>query len=108
MNCPSCGFEYTYEEDGVMVCSACQYKWNKDELIEEDEVFVLDANGNKLYDGDSVIVIKDLKVKGASGDLKQGTKVTNIKIVTGDHNIDCRIPGFGQMSLKSEFLRKLN
>lgn len=105
MNCPSCGFEYTYEDNGLMVCSACQYSWK---VEKEEEKFVLDANGNKLVDGDSVTIIKDLKVKGASQDLKQGTKVTNIKIVDGDHNIDCRIPGYGNMSLKSEFVKKLN
>ncbi|CCV64175.1 Uncharacterized Zn-ribbon-containing protein PhnA [Alteracholeplasma palmae J233] len=102
MNCPSCGFEYTYEEDGKLVCSACQFTWEK----ESEEKFVLDSNNNKLFDGDAVIIIKDLKVKGASSDLKQGTKVANIRIVDGDHNIDCKIPGFGQMSLKSEFVKK--
>lgn len=103
MKCPSCGFEYTYEEEDKRVCSACQYKWS----IDIDELFALDANGNKLVDGDSVTVIKDLKVKGSTSNLKQGTKVTNIKIVEGDHNVDCRISDFGQMSLKSEFLKKL-
>lgn len=109
MNCPSCGFEYTYEEDGFHVCSACQFRWQDEVKNEqtEEENFVLDANGNKLYDGDDVIVIKDLKVKGSSQPLKQGTKVTNIRIVDGDHNIDCKIPGFGNMSLKSEFLKKV-
>ncbi|HZJ89616.1 MAG TPA: zinc ribbon domain-containing protein YjdM [Bacilli bacterium] len=104
MICPSCGFEYTYEEGNMYVCSACQFKWE----IPSDEVFALDANGNKLVDGDNAVVIKDLKVKGASKVLKMGTKVTNIKIVEGDHNIDCRIDGFGKMELKSEFLKKVN
>lgn len=102
MNCPSCDFEYTYEENGQLVCSACQYTWDQP----SDEVFVLDSNGNKLVDGDAIIIIKDLKVKGATSDLKQGMKVTNIKIVEGDHNITCRIPGFGAMNLKSEFVKK--
>jgi len=102
MNCPSCGFEYSYEEEDKMVCSACQFTWDKP----SDELFALDANGNKIVDGDTVIVIKDLKVKGSSTDLKQGTKVTNIRIVEGDHNIVCRIPGFGGMDLKSEFVKK--
>lgn len=102
MECPSCGFVYTYEEDNMIVCSACQYKWKK----ESDIKSVLDANGNKLYDGDSVIIIKDLKIKGSSDSLKQGTKVNSIRIVDGDHNIDCKIPGFGNMSLKSEFVKK--
>lgn len=102
MKCPSCGFEYNYEENGKLICSACQFEWEKP----SDELFVLDANGNKLVDGDSVIVIKDLKVKGSSQTLKQGTKVDNIKIVEGDHNITCRIPSFGRMDLKSEFVKK--
>ncbi|HKL94938.1 MAG TPA: zinc ribbon domain-containing protein YjdM [Haploplasma sp.] len=107
MNCPSCGFEYTYDENEYTVCSACQYRWlTEAEEVAEEENFVLDANGNKLVDGDDVIVIKDLKVKGSSNPLKQGTKVTNIKLVNSDHNIDCRIPGFGNMSLKSEFVKK--
>lgn len=101
MICPSCGFEYTYEDNEMMVCSACQYTWEKN-----PEVFMLDSNNIKLYDGDSVIVIKDLKVSGASNVLKQGTKVDNIKIQDGDHNISCRIAGFGQMNLKSEFVKK--
>ncbi len=101
MNCPSCGFEYSYEDGDMLVCSACQYSWEKN-----PEVFILDANNNKLIDGDSVIVIKDLKVAGASNPLKQGTKVDNIKIQDGDHNISCRIPGFGNMNLKSEFVKK--
>lgn len=100
MNCPSCNFEYTYMEDDFYVCSACGFKFK------EEENYILDANGNKLVDGDDVITIKDLKVKGSGQPLKQGTKVTNIKIVSGDHNIDCRIQGFGNMSLKSEFVKK--
>lgn len=104
MKCPSCGFEYYYEENDKLVCSACQFVWEKP----SDELFVLDANGNKLVDGDSVIVIKDLKVRGSSQPLKQGTKVDNIKIIEGDHNITCRIPSFGKMDLKSEFVKKAN
>lgn len=103
MNCPSCGFEYTYEDGDYFVCSACQFKFKAEDL----EEFVLDAHGNKLFNGDEAIIIKDLKVKGSSQTLKQGTKVTNILIVTnGDHNFDCRIAGFGNMSLKSEFVKK--
>lgn len=104
MKCPSCKFEYYYEEADKFVCSACQYTWDMEDL--EDKKFVFDVNGNKLFDGDDIIVIKDLKVKGSSQPLKQGTKVLNIKIVDGDHNIDCKIPGFGNMSLKSEFVKK--
>ena len=102
MNCPSCGFEYTYEENDKMVCSACQYTWDKPSL----ELFALDSNNNKLVSGDNIVIMKDLKVKGSTSDLKQGTKVTNIRIVEGDHNITCRIPGFGLMDLKSEFVKK--
>lgn len=102
MNCPSCGFEYTYEDGEMLVCSACQYTWEKN-----PEVYVLDANNNKIFDGDTAIVIKDLKVAGSSNILKQGSKATNIKIQEGDHNISCRIDGFGNMNLKSEFLKKV-
>ena len=101
MKCPSCGFEYFYEEDNMLVCSACQFKWENN-----PEPFLLDTNGNKLFEGDSVIVIKDLKVKGSSNVLKQGTKVDNIRFQDGDHNISCRIAGFGNMDLKSEFVKK--
>lgn len=103
MKCPSCGFEYTYIEDGLHVCSACQFKWSS----EVEEKYVIDAHGSKLFEGDSAVVIKDLKVKGSSKPLKVGTKVTNIRLIDGDHNIDCNIPGFGKMELKSEFLKKL-
>ncbi len=103
MKCPSCGFEYTYEEGNMTVCSACQFKWETNA-----QKYVLDAHGNKLYDGDNAVVIKDLKVKGSSKPLKQGTKVSNIKIIEGDHNIDCRIDGFGKMELKSEFLKRIS
>ncbi|NLK12067.1 MAG: alkylphosphonate utilization protein [Candidatus Phytoplasma sp.] len=102
MNCPSCGFEYTYEENDFFVCSACQYQWKP----ESGEKEYFDAFGNKLEDGDSIIVLKDLKVKGSSLVVKQGTKVTNIKLVDSDHDIDCRIPGIGKMSLKTEFVKK--
>lgn len=108
MNCPSCGFEYTYEEGDMLVCSACQFRWKKESLKKEkkEEKYILDVNGNKLVDGDSVIVIKDLRVKGASSALKQGTKVDNIQIQDGEENISCRIAGFGRMNLKSEFVKK--
>lgn len=110
MSCPSCGFEYTYEDNGLMVCSACQFQWDlNDAKVEDEEInYVIDSNGNKLYDGDNVTIIKDLKVKGAPSDLKLGTKVTNIKVRPGnDHNISCKIAGFGNMELKSEFVKKL-
>lgn len=104
MICPSCGFEWSYKEDGYNVCSSCQFKWKNDQ--EEGKVYK-DAYGNILKDGDTVMVIKNLKVKGSKDVLKQGTKVTNIRLVDADHDIDCKIPGFGQMSLKSEFVKKV-
>ena len=108
MICPSCGFEWNYEEDGFNVCSSCQYKWKDEEEKNNVERKIFqDAYGNILEDGDTVMVIKNLKVKGSKETLKQGTKVTNIKLVDSDHDIDCRIPEFGNMSLKSEFVKKI-
>lgn len=107
-NCPKCNSEYTYDDGTFLVCPECGHEWTPGaEETNADEVVVKDANGNILKDGDSVTIIKDLKVKGASSALKQGTKVKNIKIVDGDHNIDCKIDGFGDMSLKSEFVKKI-
>ena len=108
-SCPKCKCEYTYESGELVVCPECFHEWNPAELEAElaDEVIkVLDANGNELQDGDSVIVIKDLPVKGAPKPIKVGTKVKNIRLRDGDHNIDCKIEGFGAMGLKSEFVRK--
>lgn len=108
MICPSCGFEWNYEEDGFNVCSSCQFRWKSEsEVSKVEEKEYRDAYGNVLQDGDSVMVIKNLKVKGSSEVLKQGTKVNNIRLVDADHDIDCRIPGFGNMSLKSEFVKKI-
>ncbi len=107
-NCPKCNSEYVYEDGALLVCSECAHEWNPAEVAEVEEGLVaIDANGNKLTDGDTVTLIKDLKVKGAPKDLKQGTRVKNIRIVEGDHNIDCKIDGFGAMELKSEFVRKI-
>ena len=105
-NCPMWQSEYTYEDRGLFVCPECGHEWSESEDVEEGLV-VKDSNGNPLQDGDSVTVIKDLKVKGASGAIKQGTKVKNIRLVEGDHNIDCKVDGFGPMKLKSEFVKKL-
>lgn len=110
MKCPSCGFEYTYKEDDYHVCSACQFKW-KDEVKEKESPVKVyrDAHGTELVDGDTVFVIKDLRLKGSKDVIKQGTKVENIKLVdpSGDgHDINCRVPGFGNMSLKTEFVKK--
>ncbi|HGP8370778.1 TPA: zinc ribbon domain-containing protein YjdM [Streptococcus pneumoniae] len=107
-NCPKCNSEYVYEDGALLVCPECAHEWNPAEVAEVEEGLVaIYANGNKLTDGDTVTLIKDLKVKGAPKDLKQGTRVKNIRIVEGDHNIDCKIDGFGAMKLKSEFVRKI-
>lgn len=107
-NCPKCNSEYTYEDGDIFVCPECAHEWTADSKTEnsEEEMIVKDSNGNILSNGDSVLIIKDLKVKGSSSDLKRGTKVKNIRLVEGDHNIDCRIDGFGAMKLKSEFVKK--
>lgn len=108
-NCPKCQSEYVYEDGLLFVCPECAYEWNPAEVNEEEDdgIKAIDANGNQLVDGDTVTLIKDLKVKGAPKDLKQGTRVKNIRIVEGDHNIDCKIDGFGAMKLKSEFVKKI-
>lgn len=107
-NCPQCGSEYVYEDGSLLVCPECAYEWSpSDSTTEEEGLVVLDRNGTRLADGDTVTVIKDLKVKGAPKDIKQGTRVKGIRLVEGDHNIDCKIDGFGAMKLKSEFVKKL-
>ncbi|MEH7179370.1 zinc ribbon domain-containing protein YjdM [Neobacillus vireti] len=106
-NCPKCNSEYTYEDGSLLICPECGHEWSLEAVAEEEERVIKDANGNVLSDGDTVTVIKDLKVKGSSSTLKQGTKVKNIRLVDGDHNIDCKIDGFGAMSLKSEYVKKL-
>lgn len=107
-NCPRCGSEYTYEDGNMYVCPECAHEWSKDAAVAgDDKLVVKDANGNDLQDGDTVSVIKDLKVKGSSSVVKVGTKVKNIRLVEGDHNIDCKIPGIGAMQLKSEFVKKV-
>ncbi|MFJ6266156.1 zinc ribbon domain-containing protein YjdM [Lysinibacillus xylanilyticus] len=106
-NCPKCNSEYTYEDGTNFVCPECAHEWNTDVTEQDtDSLIVKDAHGNLLADGDSVTVIKDLKVKGSSSTLKIGTKVKSIRLVEGDHNIDCKIDGFGAMKLKSEFVKK--
>jgi protein PhnA len=104
--CPSCNSPYTYEMDNKLVCPECAFEWTPEAEIEPAGLIVKDSNGNILADGDTVVVIKDLPVKGAPKSIKAGTKVKGIRLTTGDHNIDCRIDGFGQMALKSEFVRK--
>lgn len=107
--CPKCKADMTYPSDGFLVCPMCFHEWDPNEVaasLAEETRVVKDSNGNLLQDGDSVIVIKDLPVKGAPKPVKAGTKVKNIRLTDGDHNIDCRIEGFGSMALKSEFVRK--
>ncbi|MDQ1911124.1 zinc ribbon domain-containing protein YjdM [Paenibacillus sp. GD4] len=109
-NCPKCNSPYTYEDGSLYVCPECAHEWSGlpegENEQGSDQPVVKDANGNLLQDGDTVTVIKDLKVKGSSSVLKVGTKVKNIRLVDGDHNIDCKIDGFGAMKLKSEFVKK--
>lgn len=105
--CPSCSSEYTYEDGELYVCPECAHEWPKTATESaESEAVVRDAFGNVLKDGDTVTVIKDLKIKGSSSVVKVGTKARNIRLVSGDHDIDCKIDGIGAMSLKSEFVKK--
>ena len=106
--CPQCGSEYTYEDNAMYICPECAHEWSKDAAAAscEETKVVRDANGNVLQDGDTITVIKDLKVKGSSSVVKVGTKVKNIRLVDGDHDIDCKIDGIGAMKLKSEFVKK--
>jgi protein PhnA len=105
--CPQCKSEFTYEDGENFVCPECAHEWPRQSSSNAEEVRVVrDANGNQLQNGDSVTVIKDLKIKGSSAVVKVGTKVKNIRLVDGDHDIDCKIDGIGAMSLKSEFVRK--
>ncbi|AKO53102.1 alkylphosphonate utilization protein [Marinobacter psychrophilus] len=106
--CPQCTSEFTYEDGAQLVCPECGHEWSETEAAAaESEKMIRDANGNELQDGDSVTVIKDLKVKGSSLVVKVGTKVKSIRLVGGDHDIDCKIDGIGPMKLKSEFVKKV-
>jgi protein PhnA len=104
-HCPACQSTYTYQDGLLYICPECAHEWSEDEQSNDSKT-ITDANGNPLSDGDSVTVIKDLKVKGSSLVVKVGTKVKNIRLVDGDHDIDCRIDGIGPMKLKSEFVKK--
>ncbi|WP_296705260.1 zinc ribbon domain-containing protein YjdM [Algoriphagus sp.] len=104
--CPSCKSPYGYEMDTKFVCPECGFEWIPEAELEEEGLIVKDANGNVLVDGDAVVIVKDLPVKGAPKPIKAGTKVKSIRLVEGDHNIDCKIDGFGSMALKSEFVKK--
>ncbi|MEO8019856.1 MAG: zinc ribbon domain-containing protein YjdM [Pseudomonadota bacterium] len=107
-NCPKCQSALAYEDGALLICPECGHEWSKDATVTSAEaaVVVRDAHGTVLVDGDTVTVIKDLKVKGSSSVVKVGTKVKGIRLVDGDHNIDCRIEGIGEMALKSEFVKK--
>lgn len=106
--CPKCQSAYTYEDGAMYICPECSHEWAKHAAATTDEAKVIrDSNGNVLTDGDTVTVIKDLKVKGSSLVVKVGTKVKNIRLVDGDHDIDCKIDGIGAMKLKSEFVKKV-
>jgi len=108
-NCPKCHSEYTYEDGALLICPECTHEWAKDaidESLQSNDRVIKDANGNVLQDGDTVTVVKDLKVKGSSLVVKVGTKVRNIRLVDGDHDIDCKIDGIGPMKLKSQFVKK--
>jgi len=107
-NCIKCNSEYTYEDGMMYVCPECAHEWDKEAAIDVPDVVVIkDANGTILNEGDTVTVIKDLKVKGSSLVVKVGTKVKNIRLVEGDHDIDCKINGIGAMKLKSQFVKKV-
>ncbi len=103
--CPQCKSPYAYPMGALMICPECGHEWNPNE-VDENALLVKDANGNVLENGDSVVVVKNLPVKGHPKPIKAGTKVKNIRLVDGDHNIDCKIDGFGSMALKSEFVKK--
>jgi protein PhnA len=106
--CTQCASEFTYEDGGNFVCPECGHEWNKNDtlVVADDSMVIKDSVGNILQDGDTITVIKDLKVKGSSSVVKVGTKVKNIRLVDGDHDIDCKIEGIGAMQLKSEFVKK--
>lgn len=110
--CPKCHSTLTYEDGALLVCPECAHEWSPAAAAadapadDEGGLVVRDAYGTRLKDGDSVTIVKDLKVKGATSALKVGTKVKSIRLVEGDHNIDCKIDGFGAMALKSEFVKK--
>lgn len=109
-NCPKCQSEYSYEDGELLICPECAHEWKAGEAELEEQVVIKDANGNLLADGDSVTVIKDLKIKGSSSVVKVGTKVKSIRLVpdaSDGHDIDCKIEGIGQIKLKSEFVKKV-
>jgi protein PhnA len=108
-NCPKCHSAYTYEDNLLVICPECAHEWSKDQAEEpsDHQSIIKDAHGTTLNDGDTVTVIKDLKIKGSSLTVKVGTKVRNIRLTNGDHDIDCKIEGIGAMQLKSQFVKKV-
>ncbi|MEP1554362.1 MAG: zinc ribbon domain-containing protein YjdM [Paraglaciecola sp.] len=105
--CPECNSTYTYEDRDMYVCPECGHEWPQSGEVDDDLKVIKDSNGNTLQDGDTITVIKDLKIKGSSSVVKVGTKVKNIRLVDGDHDIDCKIDGIGAMKLKSQFVKKV-
>lgn len=107
--CPKCSCEYTYDDGQNLVCPDCAHEWKEGEALESsDEKVFVDAHGTPLQDGDTVMLVKNLKVKGTSSTIKTGTKVKNIRLVDGDHDIDCKVDGIGPMKLKTMFVKKVN
>lgn len=105
--CPKCSSEFVYEDQAMLICPECGHEWNPNEVaVDEDALIIKDSNGNLLEEGDKVTLIKDLKVKGSSMVLKVGTKATIKRFVDGDHDIDCKVDGAGDMMLKSQFVKK--
>ena len=109
-NCPQCNSEYTYNDGDLLICPECSHEWREGESAADEQVLIKDANGNVLADGDTVTVVKDLKIKGSSSVVKVGTKVKNIRLLADaadGHDIDCKIDGIGAMKLKSEYVKKV-
>jgi protein PhnA len=107
--CPKCNSEYTYEDGDLFICPECAHEWPKNSseiTTDDDQLIVRDANGNILVDGDNVTVVKDLKIKGTSSVIKVGTKAKIVRIVEGDHDLDCKVDGMGAMMLKSSVVKK--
>lgn len=105
--CPKCQSQYVYQDGDLLICPECGHEWQPGEMSSEDQLVIKDSNGTLLADGDTVTVIKDLKLKGSSQVIKVGTKVKNIRLVEGDHDIDCKVDGIGAMKLKSQFVKKV-
>lgn len=106
--CPTCNSTLTYPDREMLICPECGHEWSATETVTDDDALIIkDSNGNLLSDGDTVSVIKDLKVKGSSSVVKVGTRVKNIRLIEGDHDIDCKIDGIGAMKLKSIFVKKV-